>query len=253
MQAPLTSAQRTWRHFTAIPLLVASVAFLVALSWRVIGDIHGPAAVPFNVVLIVTWIMFITDYTVQLVLSESRWLWFRTHLADLAITIMPVLRLVRLLRVFTELPGVRHTRAGLRRNRLAIYGIGSVVILVYIAALRVLDVERNAPGATITNFGDAIWWACTTATTTGYGDYTPITPRGRVIGVCVMFGGLVLVGILTATLSSWVVERSQSQAESPADAPAPPADRGDGGEGEGGGGGEANADGEADAASPDAS
>jgi voltage-gated potassium channel len=218
-----TARQLRWRRATAIPLMVASVVFLVCYSWRVIADISGPSAVLLNSLLVITRLMFVVDYVVRLSIAPQKWVWFRTHLADLAITLVPVLRMVRLLRVFTELPGIRHSRSGLRRNRLAVYGVGSVAILVYLGALVALDVERPAPGATIVNFGDAIWWACTTATTTGYGDYTPITGLGRLVGVGLMFGGLVLIGILTATLSSWVADRAHTRADTP-DAPPPPSE-----------------------------
>lgn len=36
------------------------------------------------------------------------------------------------------------------------------------------------------SFSDGLWWATVTALTIGYGDLTPVTPTGRVIGV--LFG-----------------------------------------------------------------
>jgi len=36
------------------------------------------------------------------------------------------------------------------------------------------------------SFGDALWWAVVTATTTGYGDMFPVTPGGRVVAVALM-------------------------------------------------------------------
>ena len=45
-------------------------------------------------------------------------------------------------------------------------------------------------------------------TTVGYGDYVPITPLGRVAAVFLMAGGVVVVGLVVATISSWVVERA---------------------------------------------
>jgi Ion channel len=44
--------------------------------------------------------------------------------------------------------------------------------------------------ATITSFGDAVWWALTTVTTVGYGDRYPVTNEGRIVG-----GVLMVVGI----------------------------------------------------------
>jgi voltage-gated potassium channel len=82
-----------------------------------------------------------------------------------------------------------------------------VVTIVYAASLAVLDVERHAPGAQITSFGDALWWAISTVTTVGYGDLTPVTFGGRLIAVALMIAGISLLGVVTATLASWIVER----------------------------------------------
>jgi voltage-gated potassium channel len=72
----------------------------------------------------------------------------------------------------------------------------------------VLQFERYAPGANIKTFGDALWWAFCTVTTVGYGDYTPVTPAGRVVAVSLMMSGVVLVGLIVASFSSWVLERA---------------------------------------------
>jgi voltage-gated potassium channel len=71
----------------------------------------------------------------------------------------------------------------------------------------VLDAERGRPGANITDFGDAIWWAITAMTTVGYGDRFPVTGTGRFVTAGLMVGGIALVGVVTATLASWLVER----------------------------------------------
>ena len=46
------------------------------------------------------------------------------------------------------------------------------------------------------------WWAIVTMTTVGYGDFSPKTPGGRVFAVLIMFIGISLVSLLTATISS---------------------------------------------------
>jgi voltage-gated potassium channel len=198
--------ESTWRARTEVPLVVAGFAYLVAYSWRVIADLTGPARIVATTVVLVTWGIFIVDYLVRLFMADRRWVWFRTHLSDLAFALVPVLRLVRLLRFLTLLPGLRSTRGDRLRTQIMVYGAGAAVILIYIASLAVLEAERHAPGANITTFGIAFWWACVTVTTTGFGDYTPITDAGRLVGIGVMFGGVALAGIITATLASLVVE-----------------------------------------------
>ena len=200
--------EASWKKRTAIPLMIASLAYLLAYSWRVIADLNGPERTVATMIVVITWAMFIIDYLVRLLMADRRMVWFRTHLADLAFALIPVLRLVRLLRVLTLLPGVRSTAGDRLRVRIMVYGIGASVILIYVSSLAVLEVERHAPGATITTFGIAIWWACVTVTTTGYGDYLPVTDAGRVVASALMFGGVALAGIITASLASWVLERA---------------------------------------------
>ena len=46
------------------------------------------------------------------------------------------------------------------------------------------------------------WWAIVTMTTVGYGDFSPETPEGRVFALFIMFAGITLVSLLTASISS---------------------------------------------------
>jgi voltage-gated potassium channel len=200
--------ESTWHKRTQVPLMVASLAYLVAYSWRVIADLGGTPRTIATAVIAITWSMFIADYLVRLMLAEHRWQWFRKHLGALTFALIPVLRLVHLLRFLTRVPGMRPSAAGILRTQIIVYGAGAAVVLIYLSSLAVLEAERYAPDATITSFGIAIWWACVTVTTTGYGDYTPVTDGGRWVGVGLMFGGVALAGIITATLASWVLERA---------------------------------------------
>ena len=198
----------TWQRRTEWPLIVASFAYLVAYSWRVIADLEGASRHITTAVVVITWAMFIADYLTRLLLAQHRVQWFRKHLGALAFALIPVLRLVLLLRVLTRVPGLKVTAGATLRTQIMVYGAGAAVVLIYIASLAVLDAERRAPDADITTFGDAIWWSCVTVTTTGYGDYVPVTDAGRWVAVGLMFGGVALAGIITATLASWVLERA---------------------------------------------
>lgn len=69
-----------------------------------------------------------------------------------------------------------------------------------------LDAEENEPGANITNFGDALWWALTTITTVGYGDHYPTTLLGRLVAGGLMVGGIAVLGVVTASVASWLMD-----------------------------------------------
>ncbi len=46
-------------------------------------------------------------------------------------------------------------------------------------------------------FIDAIWWSFATATTTGYGDITPVTILGKILGILTMLSGTALFAMYT--------------------------------------------------------
>jgi voltage-gated potassium channel len=202
-----TPAGLRWRRLTYWPLTAAALIFLVVYTMQVIGDLDGALRAVTGSILLVIFAMFAVNYAVQLALSRPRGRWAATHLFDLVVVFVPVLRPVRLLDALTRITAFTRTAASSLRARLLVYGIGATLLLVWQAALYVLEAERHADGATITTFADALWWAFCTVTTVGYGDYTPVTAWGRVVAVLLMLTGVVLVGLITATFASAVVER----------------------------------------------
>jgi voltage-gated potassium channel len=196
-----------WNRVSQWPLTAAAIAFLAAYAIDVIGDLHGRQRTACDVVINVTWAMFIVDYVVQLALAERRGRWFVHHLLDLAAIALPFLRPLRLLRLVQLFRVLQRTTSTAVRGRVAIYVLVTTALLVFVAALAMLDVERHAPHATIVSFGDALWWAIVTITTVGYGDVTPVTIEGRFIAVGVMIGGIALIGTVTATIASWIIEQ----------------------------------------------
>jgi voltage-gated potassium channel len=201
--------QQEWNTRLEWPLAGASVLFLIAYAWSVIGDVHGPADTILQTVMWLVWVLFVADYAVNLALAKPRWRWFYGHTLDLLIVVLPFLRPLRLIRLLA-LFGVLHRAVGRAfRGKVTIYVIVSASLIIFVAAVAVLDSEQNQPGAHIRSFGDALWWAFTTISTVGYGDFTPITPVGRLVAVGLMISGVALLGAVTATLASWFVERVQ--------------------------------------------
>ena len=196
-----------WRTIADWPLTAAALLFLIAYAWEVIGDLSGSPAAVAEAVIAVTWTAFVIDYAVCLVLAPRRWRWFYTHLLDLAIVVLPALRPLRLLRLVTVLAVLQRAAGRAFRGRVIMYVAGAVALLVFTAALAVLDAERSAPASPIHTFPEAVWWAFETISTVGYGDFTPITETGRLVAVGLMVGGVATLGIVTATLASWIVER----------------------------------------------
>lgn len=56
------------------------------------------------------------------------------------------------------------------------------------------------------NLVDSLWWAVVTMTTVGYGDISPASMWGKLVGVVLMLSGIGIVGLFTATIASVFVE-----------------------------------------------
>ena len=209
----MTRVER-WEARAEAPLMVAALAFLAAytvpIAWPEVP--HGWHGVC-DVVIAVTWVSFGVDYLVRLALSRARWDFVRYNVFDLLVIALPVARPLRLLRLVALLSVLNRTGAHTLRGRVTVYVFGGAGLLVVTAALAVTEAERGRPGATIANLGDGFWWAATTLTTVGYGDLYPVTATGRVIAVALMVGGVALLGAVTATLASWLIERVAAEAE----------------------------------------
>lgn len=205
--------QSRWQQLMDIPLTTAAAVFLAAYAWEVIANLRGTAMLVAEIIIAVTWVVFVVDFIVNLVLAERRWHWFTRHLFDLLVVVLPMLRPLRLLRLVTLLSALQRRAGSAVRGSVLIYAVGASLLLVFVAGLAILDTERSAASTQISNLGDGIWWAFVTITTVGYGDIYPATTLGRVIAAGVMVAGIALLGVVTATLASWIVDRVAAQDE----------------------------------------
>ena len=208
---------KRWERWTEWPLTILSVAFIVIYAWQVLAEPTGYTASIADVSMNVMWAVFALDYVVSLTLAEHRWTWFTHHLFDLLVVLLPMIRPLRVLRILTALHALHRTSGMALRGRIAVYVSSSVLVLILIGSLAILDAERHAPGATITTYPKALWWTVVTITTVGYGDYSPITPTGRVIALAIMLAGIALIGVVTATLASWIVDEVSAEEQRSAD------------------------------------
>lgn len=189
--------------------------YLAVYSWQVLGGSSAPRGT--GLVLQAIWLVFAVHYVVSLVLAPKRGAWLIHHLHELAIVALPMLRPLRLLRLRTTLSLLHRVAGTALRGRVLIYVLGASTLLVYIAALAMYDAEGLHPESIIRTFWDALWWAVVSVTTVGYGDLYPVTLTGRLIAVALMIYGIALLGVVTATLASWLVQQvAEEEAKSTA-------------------------------------
>jgi len=81
--------------------------------------------------------------------------------------------------------------------------MGVIVVLVLVGAAGLTYFEDDRP------FHDALWWAIVTLTTVGFGDISPTSLGGRLIGVVLMFFGIGVLGTFTGTIASAFVAQRE--------------------------------------------
>ncbi|MEU1705677.1 ion channel [Streptomyces sp. NPDC005706] len=197
-----------WEQRTEIPLFIGSLIFIAAYATRVLA-VSLPSFLR-NLCLaamITLWLVFAADFLVRWRLGEQRFLRFAsTHFLHTVVVVLPLLRPLRIVPLYD----VIQRRQGDPRlslyARVIAYASLSTLLLGFSGALAVYQQERGAPGATMRTFGDAVWWAASTLSTVGYGDITPVTRLGRVIATGMMACGLGLLGAVTGSFSSWLMQ-----------------------------------------------
>jgi voltage-gated potassium channel len=197
-----------WERTTAVPLTLLSLLFIAVYAAPIL-DPGLPAGWRHacTVTNVVVWLLFGVDYAVRLAVAPDRRRFARGHWFDAVILVLPVLRPVRALRLLTALRILNRRTEVLTRGKLALYVGATTILIVAVAALAALDAERGRPGSTIETYPDALWWAVVTITTVGYGDLSPVTVEGRLVALAMMIGGIGLIGFVTGSLATWIVDR----------------------------------------------
>lgn len=85
------------------------------------------------------------------------------------------------------------------------YGI-FVVGIVLVAGTIIFYIFEAAANPDINSFSDSLWFLVVTITTVGYGDITPVTKFGRVVGTLIIVIGIGFVSFFTATITSRFVK-----------------------------------------------
>ncbi len=89
----------------------------------------------------------------------------------------------------------------------AIFKILTGILFLAVISSVLVNIFEETPESTIQNIWQGMWWAFVSITTTGYGDFTPVTFGGRIVGIIVMISGIAVISLLTASISSVFIER----------------------------------------------
>ncbi|MFF9409165.1 potassium channel family protein [Streptomyces anandii] len=199
---------RRWEQRTGGWLIGLATVYLTAYAVPIL-DPELPRAWrnAAETVTFVIWAVLAVEFVLRFAVAGNRWQFLKVRLFDLATLVLPPLRPLRLVTIVFMVVRRNASTLGRVRLRLGTYVAACTALLLFLSSLTILDVERRNPDASITTFGDALWWSVTTVTTVGYGDLYPTTTEGRLIAIALMVGGIALAGLVTATLASWFMDR----------------------------------------------
>lgn len=154
-------------------------------------------------------LLFLSEWALGLWLSTNRHQYLRDpgRLLDV-LSAIPLsmlfqgsrfLRITRLFRLLRAWIRTRHLSSQLQ----VLLRAGVVVATIAVTgAMALQEVEPEV----VPTFGDALWWSIVTISTVGYGDLTPHTGVGRVIGSILIISGVgsfgYLAGFMTTALST---------------------------------------------------
>jgi voltage-gated potassium channel len=199
-----------WQKKMALPTLILSlvytITFVYPIYWYPVGSSVKSLC---SILNYVSWAAFAVDYLVQMKLAPDNKKYFKTHLLELILVVVPFFRPLRALRalIFTTQASVRSKLTLIKSIPLVMTAAALLMIIIMGAAI--LDIERSAPGSNIHTPMDALWWGLVTITTIGYGDKFPVTTEGRLIaGVLIVFG-VAMISTITASFAAWILSQDK--------------------------------------------
>jgi voltage-gated potassium channel len=178
------------------------------------------------------WIVFLLEFGVRVLLAPARLAYLRRNWLTVLSLVVPALRIGRLvvmaraLRAARAARGVRLVRAVTSLNRgigalgttlrrrgvTYVFLVTAVVTVAGAAGMYALEPRGGTGTDAFQSYGDALWWTAMIMTTMG-SSYWPRTPEGRILGFLLSLFAIGVFGYITATLASFLVDRSAATAE----------------------------------------
>jgi voltage-gated potassium channel len=196
-------------HALRFPMAVLGVAWAVIGIVVVTSNSRGLAPEALVSTLFVIWFLIVVECAFRYVAVPDRRQYFSSRRVEPAMIILPIFQVWRLAGVervtVLQREGLERFLAILRHRSLFRVLLAAVA-LVFLGAWLVMLFESKAAGSNIHSYKDALWWAVVTVTTVGYGDRFPVSDGGRLVATVLMFVGIGLIGILTATVASFFMQ-----------------------------------------------
>ena len=193
----------------------------------------------FQVIDIVTAVIFILDYLLRLFTADFKmklkrpWCFIAYPFSPMAlidlVSILPslaaingglkllrVFRLARTFRVLRTLKFIRYSKSVLiifnvfrQQKRILITVLSLAAGYVLIAALLIFNVEPDS----FETFFDAVYWATVSLTTVGYGDIYPVSTIGRAVAMASSIFGIAIIALPSGVVTAGYLDEIRKQQE----------------------------------------
>jgi voltage-gated potassium channel len=205
------------------PMIFLGFVWLVLLIIELIWGLTEPL----EYLSLTIWIIFILDFTLNLILAPHKLLFLKKNWLSAVSLIIPALRIFRIFRFIRLLRGLRGIRlirivSSLNRGMKSLgatmkrraFGYVFVLILVvtFAGAAGMYAMEHPNPG--FENYGMALWWTAMRVITAG-SDFWPSTPEGRGLAFLLSLFGYAIFGYVTATLATFFIGRDAEEKDAP--------------------------------------
>lgn len=119
-------------------------------------------------------------------------------------------RLSRIERIFRHQreQGADNIVADVIRHRHQYVGYTTILLTIIVltsASVLILQFESRSPDSSIQTGWDALWFSVVTITTTGYGDFSPMTFLGKVTAMFIMVVGIGIIAVLASLMSRLLI------------------------------------------------
>jgi len=114
-----------------------------------------------------------------------------------------VIRLLRLFKISNYNSAVQDLMAAINSERQSFLAASYIfIIALFIASALMYIVEQEAQPEVFSSIPESMWWALITLTTVGYGDVSPVTVLGKVLGAITAIMGVCTVALLTGIIAN---------------------------------------------------
>lgn len=124
-------------------------------------------------------------------------------IGDMDLRWVRVIRLLRLFKISNYNSAVQDLMAAINSERQSFFAASYIfIIALFIASALMYIVEQEAQPEVFSSIPESMWWALITLTTVGYGDVSPVTVLGKVIGAITAIMGVCTVALLTGIIAN---------------------------------------------------